>query len=130
VLATLRSLLTRSASSLQAGVAACVVASADVDKQADVAALCRAFPGALYACVGALPDNIKRTNDKQMAAWVAAVRELALAPECVAIQTGLNLAREAATHHAQERLLDMHARLAAQLALPLIVHAAPGTLHA
>jgi hypothetical protein len=111
----------------EGGVSAIVVASADADKQEEVVALARAFPGALYACVGALPDNIKRTNEKQAAAWVAAVRELCLStPEVVAVQSGLNLSREASTHHAQEKLFEAHARLTAQVGLPLIVHAPPG----
>ena len=111
-----------------AGVAFCVVASADVEKQSDVAALCREFAGRLYCVAGALPDNIKRTcNDKQLATWLAAVSEVALQPECVAVQAGLDLGREAATHHAQERLFDMHAALAKRVGLPLLVHAAPGS---
>jgi len=111
----------------ESSVAFCVVASADADKQSDVLALCREFTGTLYCCVGALPDNIKRTcNDKQLAAWMAAVGEIALSPECVAVQTGLDLGREPATHHTQERLFGMHAELAKRVGLSLIVHAAPG----
>ena len=113
----------------EAAVAFCVVASADVDKQADVAKLCREFAGTLYCVAGALPDNIKKAcNEKQLAAWVATVADVALSPECVAVQAGLDLGREAATHHAQERLFDMHAALAKRVGLPLLVSAAPGSL--
>ena len=112
----------------EASVAFCVVASADAEKQGDVAKLCREFVGTLYCVAGALPDNIKKAcNEKQLAAWVAAVTDVALSPECVAVQTGLDLGREAATHHAQERLFDMHAALAKRVGLPLLVSAAPGS---
>lgn len=55
------------------------------------------------------------------------MKELALTPEAVAIQSGLNLSRETSTHFAQERLLDMHVRLAAELRLPVVLHLAPGS---
>lgn len=113
----------------QAGVACLVVSSSDVDKQTEVLDLARSFPGTLYACVGALPDNVKRTNEKALASWVAAAREAALTcPQVVALQAGLNLAREPATHHAQGKLLLELFRCARAVRLPLVLHVAPGSL--
>ena len=113
----------------QAGVAALVVSSADAEKQKEVVDLCRGFEGTLYAAVGALPDNVKRTNDKVMAAWVESAVDAALVQPCVvAFQSGLDLTREPATHHAQEKLLEMHYTAARRVRLPLVLHVAPGSL--
>ena len=110
-----------------ARVAAVLVSSVDAEKQRDVAQLARSSPGVLYACVGVLPDCVKRTNDKQAAEWVDMVRELALTvAEVAAVQCGLNLELAVATHHAQEGLLRSQAALAASVRLPLVVHAPPG----
>lgn len=146
----------------QAGVVAIVTSSTEVEKQEEVLKLAKQFPGQVFCALGVHPDNVKRTNDKQMATWIAQARgrftarsarssktdtlrthstppirpspsffqmkELALSPEAVAIQSGLNLARDTSTHFAQERLLDMHVRLAAEIRLPVILHLAPGSL--
>ena len=113
----------------QAGVAARVVSSADAETQKEVVDLCRGCEGTLYAAVGALPDNVKRTNDKVMAAWVESAADAALLHPCVvALQSGLDLTREPATHHAQEKLLDMHWAAARRVRLPLLLHVAPGSL--
>jgi len=112
-----------------AGVVALIVSSADAEKQKDVVDLCRSFPGTLYATVGALPDNVKRTNDKAMTAWVDAAVDAALSQPCVAaFHSGLDLGREPATHHAQERLLEMHYAAARRVHVPLVLHVAPGSL--
>jgi Tat protein secretion system quality control protein TatD with DNase activity len=112
-----------------AGVAALVVSSADAEKQKDVVDLCRGFDGTLYAAVGALPDNVKRTNEKVMAGWVESAVDAALVHSCVvAFQSGLDLTREPATHHAQEKLLEMHYAAARRVRLPLVLHVSPGSL--
>ena len=111
------------------GCAALLVHSVDVDRQRDAAALAHSWPGRVYAAVGALPDNVKRTNEKQLSEWVETARELALTvPEVVALQAGLNLALPVATHHAQEALLRAMAALSVAVRLPLLLHAPPGSL--
>jgi hypothetical protein len=55
----------------QSRVAALVLHCSDVDRQKELLALAKSAPGVLYCALGALPDNLKRTNEKQMAGWLA-----------------------------------------------------------
>lgn len=113
----------------EAQVQALVVSSSDVDKQEEVLALCRAAPGVLFAAVGALADNVKRTNTKQAENWAENATDAALSEPCVAaLQAGLNMSREAATHHAQTALFSALYRAARAVRKPLVVHAATGSL--
>jgi Tat protein secretion system quality control protein TatD with DNase activity len=94
----------------------------DVEKQSSVLELCQQQTGHCYAAVGVSPDNIDRTNKKMHANWLLRIEELALAAECVAIFSGLNLTKEMGTHFAQESLLKSCAEIAERLSLPLILH--------
>jgi Tat protein secretion system quality control protein TatD with DNase activity len=93
-----------------------------VEKQSSLLELCQTSPGQCYAALGISPDNIDRTNKKLHSSWLSTIEELASAPECVAIVSGLNMTREMCTHFAQESLLKSCAGIATRLALPLILH--------
>jgi len=104
----------------------CAIVSwfSDIEKQTELADLSKQYTGFCYFIVGIHPDNIDRTNKKSHETWLEKVEDLAKRPECVAIMTGLNLAREVGTHFPQEALFRSSCALANKLLLPLHVHCA------
>jgi TatD DNase family protein len=106
-----------------AGVAGIVALTTDCEKSTELSALVRAHSGFLYIAAGVHPDNVKKgLSDKAVDALLADVRAAALVPECVSIFCGLDYSRDFASHFAQEKLLDAHLTLAADVRLPVIIH--------
>ena len=106
-----------------AGVAGVIVLTTDAEKSAEMSALVKAHAGFLYSAAGVHPDNVKKgLSDKAAEALLADVRAAAMAPECVAIFCGLDHSRDIASHFAQEKLLDAHLSLAADVRLPVLIH--------
>lgn len=64
--------------------------SPDITKQHDVVKMVQLEAGLLYCCVGVHPDNIKRTNDKQVQDWNTEIRGLACVASCVGMYSGLD----------------------------------------
>jgi TatD DNase family protein len=108
----------------QAGVSALLVWFGDVEKQEEVLDICKAHSGFCYAIVGIHPNNIDKTNKKMHDTWLAKIHSLGLLPECVAIETGLNLSRETGTHFAQESVFKSCCEAALTLQLPLVLNIA------
>lgn len=74
----------------QAGIVAIVTSSTEVEKQEEIVKVGKQFAGQVFCAVGVHPDNVKRTNDKQMVAWVAQARAPFLPltpPQHFALQT-------------------------------------------
>jgi Tat protein secretion system quality control protein TatD with DNase activity len=109
---------------VQESVSGVLIWFSDVEKQSAVLEVCQQQTGHCYAALGISPDNIDRTNKKMHGSWLLKIEELALAAECVAIVSGLNLTKEMGTHFAQESLLKSCAEIAERLNLPLILHVA------
>lgn len=96
---------------------------ADVEKQAQVAELCKENSGICYFATGIHPDNVEKTNKKCHDDWIAKIHDLSCRPECIALLSGLNLSKEMGCHFAQESLLKELYKIACTVQLPLIVHA-------
>ena len=113
----------RSASEGKCG--AIIAWCSEVERQEALLSACADRPGQLYCIIGVHPDNIDRTNKKSQEMWLEQVERLGKSAECVALLTGLNMMREAATHFAQEALFKSLYALAARVKLPLVVHTNP-----
>jgi Tat protein secretion system quality control protein TatD with DNase activity len=94
----------------------------DIEKQTAVSDLSKSNSGFVYYATGIHPDNIDRTNKKSHDEWLEKVEELGKKAECLALLTGLNLAREMGTHFSQESLLKSTVQIAEKLQLPVILH--------
>ena len=108
----------------EGSVEAVVLWFSDVEKQQQLADVCKDNLGLCYNMCGVHPDNIQNTNKRSHETWLVKIEEIARRPECVAILSGLNLQRELATHFAQETLLKASCALADRLLLPLVLHIA------
>jgi Tat protein secretion system quality control protein TatD with DNase activity len=109
--------------SIEHGCGAIIAWTSEYDKQQILSTLAKDRPGILYAMTGIHPDNVDKTNKKLHADWLKAIEELGKAPACIALLTGLNLSRDAATHFSQESLLKDICHLAVdQLKLPVVLH--------
>ena len=106
---------------LEANVDAVICYTTDWERTSELASLVKGSPGFLYGAYGVHPDNVKRNHDKTFASRIEELRAFALAPECVAIFTGLDLGRDIASHYPQEAALTAQMRLAAELRLPTMV---------
>jgi hypothetical protein len=58
-----------------------IIFSSDYDKQEQVLALAKQNTGITYACIGIHPDNIKRTNEKQIQQRLELVHTLGMEKE-------------------------------------------------
>ncbi len=91
----------------------------DLDSCRRVLALAERHPN-VYAAVGVHPNDCASFGAES----VAALRELAGHPKVVAIgEIGLDYYWEAASHEQQKRVLRAQLALAAELGLPVILHA-------
>lgn len=107
------------------GVEGVVALCNDWERQAELSALVKEYPGQLFGAYGVHPDSVKKgLADKAVETMLKDLRAAALVPECVALQTGLDFTREMACHHAQEKLFDAHLALAADIRLPVLVSCA------
>ena len=107
----------------KAGVSRMVLTGTSVKESRGVLALCREFaadfPEILYATAGIHPHDAKTLNSESM----AALRELAAAPEVVALgEMGLDFNRNFSTPLEQERAFEAQLELAVELQLPLFLH--------
>jgi len=96
---------------------------ADVEKQPQIADICKDNNGICYFATGIHPDNVEKTNKKSHDEWISKILELSRRSECISIVSGLNLSKEMGTHFAQESLLNTLISVASNAILPLIVHA-------
>lgn len=90
--------------------------STDFDRVAELTEIVRTYPHQLYAAIGLHPDNVKRGNDKLLAARLGELRSFALTPECVALYCGLDLTRDISSHYQQEKLLEGQWTIAVRIA--------------
>ena len=95
---------------------------ADAEKQTQLADHCKENSGFCYFATGVHPDNIGKTNKKSHEEWMSKVQELACRVECIAVLSGLNLAKEVGSHFAQESLLSSLITAASKSTLPLVAH--------
>lgn len=103
------------------GVDAVLSFCTDAEKLTELLELLKSYPGLCYGAFGFHPDNVKRSNEKDLQKRLLELRIAALTPECVAIFCGLDFTRDIASHYPQERLLDAQLRLASELRLPVLL---------
>jgi len=103
------------------GVDAVISFCTDAEKLTELLELLKGYPGLCYGAFGFHPDNVKRSNEKDLQKRLLELRIAALTPECVAIFCGLDFTRDIASHYPQERLLDAQLRLASELRLPVLL---------
>jgi Tat protein secretion system quality control protein TatD with DNase activity len=98
-----------------------VVFSTDFDRIQELIALVKANPGFMYGAYGVHPDNIKRANEKTFTGKMSELKAMALSPECVALFCGLDFGRDFASHYPQQKIVQDHLRLAAEVRLPVLI---------
>ena len=103
------------------GVDAVLSFCTDAEKLTELLELIKGYPGLCYGAFGFHPDNVKRSNEKDLQKRLLELRMAALTPECVAIFCGLDFTRDIASHYPQERLLDAQLHLASELRLPVLL---------
>jgi len=102
-----------------AGVARMVCIASDLDDAAAALALARAEPG-VWCTAGVHPHAAGDVEP----GWLDDLRDLARNPEVVALgETGLDFHYDNAPRSAQRTLFEAHLGLAAELGLPVVVHA-------
>jgi TatD DNase family protein len=107
------------ARALAAGVRQIVVTGTSVAGSREALALARAQPGVLSATAGVHPHDAARCDEGTL----AALRELAAAPEVVAIgECGLDFNRDFSPRPLQRTWFERQVRLAIELGLPLFLH--------
>ena len=101
------------------GVESIVVTGTSIEGSRAALALARAHPGMLHCTAGVHPHDAQHCN----AATIPALRELASAPEVVAIgECGLDFNRNYSPHPDQEKWFAAQLELACELGKPLFVH--------
>jgi len=103
------------------GVDAIITFCTDFERIEEVQTLVKSLPGQLYGAYGMHPDNVKRSNEKDLQKKLTELKAAALTPECIAIFCGLDFTRDIASHFPQERLLDSQLELALDIKLPVIL---------
>lgn len=104
---------------LAAGVRRMIVTGTNVASSRDALALARRRPGVLYATAGVHPHDAARADGRAK----AALRELAAAPEVVAIgECGLDYDRDFSPRPIQRTCFEGQVELAIELGLPLFLH--------
>jgi TatD DNase family protein len=104
---------------LEAGVSGALVVGFDIPSSHTALALARRFPGVLYAVVGVHPHESKDLDE----AALAALRELARAPEVVAIgEIGLDYYYDHSPRDVQRAAFRRQLALAAEVGLPIDIH--------
>lgn len=107
------------ARAVAAGVKQIVITGTSVAASREAVALARAQPGTLWATAGVHPHDAARSD----AGTPAALRELAAAPEVVAIgECGLDFNRDFSPRPVQRTCFEVQVRLAIELGLPLFLH--------
>ena len=103
----------------EAGLEATVTVGTDLDDSAAALAIARRYPDVL-ATVGIHPHAASTATDEAL----ARVRDLAADPRVVAIgETGLDYHYDFSPRDAQRAAFERQLRLAADLSLPIVVHA-------
>lgn len=103
----------------ESGVIQMVVTGASADGNESALALAKKHRGFLFATAGIHPHHASDTTD----AVLARIRELARAPELVAIgETGLDFFRNFSPREAQEKSFEAHMEIAAETGLPMFLH--------
>lgn len=103
----------------QAGVSAALVVGTDVSSSRQAVELARRYPAVLRATVGMHPHESKALDT----AALAALRALAVQPEVVAIgEIGLDFHYDFSPRTAQRDAFQRQLELAAELALPIVIH--------
>ncbi len=105
----------------ESGVVGCVL-HCDWTRVTELMTLVRQWPGQMFATIGVSPDIIKKSNDKVFDTRMEQMLDLALQPEVVAVECGLDLTRDLGTHFLQAKLLAAQMQLARQVRLPLLLY--------
>ena len=106
-----------------AGLSHCVLTGTDIESSAQVLALCKryatGFPGMLHCTAGVHPHEARHWRSETS----AALEELLIAPEVVAIgETGLDFNRDFSPRDQQEQVFEYQLELAARFNKPVFMH--------
>jgi TatD DNase family protein len=102
-----------------AGVTRMIVTGTDIEHSRKALALCRAYPGTLYATVGVHPHHADGYDEDAH----AQLRDLAAEPGVVAIgECGLDFNRDYSPRDAQREAFTRQLQLAAETGLPVFLH--------
>lgn len=102
-----------------AGVHGLILTGTSVEESQQALAMARQWPGYCFSTAGVHPHDAKSVQDLTL----PALRELAVAPEVVAIgECGLDFNRDFSPRPQQEAVFEAQLALAAELQMPVFMH--------